>query len=187
MLEFCGGGSLDSALYGERAVELTEEDILTIAAGCAAGLAHLHAENIVHRDIATRNVLLIERTFAKLTDFGMARIDVAPDADATTKTLVGPIRNMSPEQMADSVVSSSADVWAFGVLLFECATRSRPWSDVPQGKELVVASRVMGGEHLPVPPTCAFADTMRACFAREPSSRPAMTNVVEELTRLRKT
>ena len=73
MLEFCDGGSLSQSLHN-RKVAWSSERQRSVALMCAAGLAHLHHSNVVHRDIAARNVLLTSSGVAKLTDFGMSKV-----------------------------------------------------------------------------------------------------------------
>jgi serine/threonine protein kinase len=71
--------------------------------GISKGLTHLHANNIVHRDVAARNVLLHQND-TKLTDFGMSR-EVAENQRGTTKSELGPIRWMAPESLKNKEYS----------------------------------------------------------------------------------
>ena len=97
MTEFVSGGSLDTLLY-DSTKSLTLYQSNSIALGCARGIAHLHAQSIVHRDIAARNILIEVQgadRIAKVTDFGMARVDEAAQTGALenqTSTKVGPIK-----------------------------------------------------------------------------------------------
>ena len=84
------------SLYGPKPRDLSESQLLKIAFGSACGLAHLHDQDIIHRDIAARNVLLhTKELIPKLADFGMARqMEENYDYDQETKTSMGPIRWM---------------------------------------------------------------------------------------------
>ena len=61
VIELCNKGALVDALYGKKPLNLTHAQKMSISQGAAAGVAHLHEQDIVHRDIAARNVLLSGR------------------------------------------------------------------------------------------------------------------------------
>lgn len=96
-IEFCDGGSLDDLLF-ESNVPISMEQKTALLLGIASGLNHLHSNNIVHRDVASRNVL-IHKNEAKLTDFGMSRLIDEDNQRGTTKSELGPIRWMAPESL----------------------------------------------------------------------------------------
>ena len=58
VVEYCNKGALVDALYGRKPLALTQQKLLSIAQGSAAGVEHLHRQGIIHRDLAARNVLL---------------------------------------------------------------------------------------------------------------------------------
>jgi len=94
------------------------EAAVTIAARLADALAHLHARNIVHRDVAPQNVIIEPDGRVVLLDFGVARAEARK-----TRTAIGVVKGrpafMAPEQAAGGVVGPKADVYALGVLLWE--------------------------------------------------------------------
>ena len=77
---------------------------------------------IVHRDLACRNVLVGEGKALKIADFGLSR--VVSEGDAYVKTTSGrlPIKWMAIESISDRVFTVQSDVWAFGVVVWEIAT-----------------------------------------------------------------
>ncbi len=188
VMEFCAHGALVDALYGDKAREMTDAQLLRIARGAARGLAHLHAHKIVHRDIAARNVLLagdMRQPIAKLSDFGMAReIDSAYSgvAEQQTSATIGPVRWMAPEQLERLAYSKASDVFAFGVLLYEIFARSAPW---PGLANINVATRVIAGTrmqpHETVPPD--MRELMTQCWAHEPKERPSAKAVCASIER----
>ena len=107
IIEYCNGGSLDAALYDSQK-PLTTQQKWSWIAGIAQGLNHLHSNNIVHRDVAARNVLLHQNE-PKLTDFGMSRF-VEEDQKGTTRSELGPIRWMSPESLKYKQYSNKSGV-----------------------------------------------------------------------------
>jgi predicted Ser/Thr protein kinase len=111
IIEYCNGGSLDKILYqsgNEISSELQHQWML----GIAKGLSHLHSNNIVHRDVAARNVLLHQNE-VKITDFGMSRLVGEEKRRGTTKSELGPIRWMAPESLKERQYSTKSGKFSF--------------------------------------------------------------------------
>jgi hypothetical protein len=111
IIEFCNGGSLDGILYETQPEPISFEQQLSWLQGAAKGLNHLHSNNIVHRDVAARNILLHQNE-PKLTDFGMSRF-VEEDQKGTTRSELGPIRWMSPESLKNKQYSNKSGTSRF--------------------------------------------------------------------------
>lgn len=123
-LEYLPGGSLGSMLHeGALAVHATVDFLRQIARGVAAA----HEKGIVHRDLKPANVLLDTQGTPKVADFGLARR--GPSDLTQTGVVMGTPAYMSPEQAKGETkfVGPSADVWALGVILYECLTGKRPF------------------------------------------------------------
>jgi serine/threonine protein kinase len=183
VVEYCAHGSLATALYGESArTDWTTKALFTIAHGAACGMAHLHRQGVVHRDIAARNVLLTKHDVPKVADFGMARLlDDAIYDEQQTLTTVGPLKWMAPEQMERRVYSKASDVFAFGVLLFEIFAREAPWTGVTN---IMTATKVVIGERMDVSlPNipASMGALMNRCWMAEPQERPVMEQVQNEI------
>jgi serine/threonine-protein kinase len=130
--EYVDGRSLRQAI-ADGPMRLTT--VVEIALGVAEALAFAHRHGIVHRDLKPDNVLLPSVGGVKLVDFGLARfIDgdagAAPTAARLTVSgvLLGTPAYMSPEQIRGSQVDERTDVFALGVLVFECATGTHPFA-----------------------------------------------------------
>lgn len=119
---------------------------LILAVDIAAGVAYLHANGFIHRDIATRNVL-IGYDGAKVADFGFAKTLEDNQRYFKTKSDKIPVRWTSPEAINYGKYSMASDIWSFGVLLYEMYTDGalpfHAWSN------LMVATHVGLGHRLP--------------------------------------
>src|SRR5207302_816806 len=115
------------------------DEALHIAGQIAAGLEYAHEKNIVHRDLKPANVKITPEGTVKILDFGLAKAfseDPSGTADPYSsptltmgQTLAGMILGtaayMAPEQARGKAVDKRADIWAFGVVLFEMVTGRR--------------------------------------------------------------
>ena len=124
ILDFMDAGALEDVLkrraHGHpEAPGLPEHIIASVVYQTFWGLAYLHFEQRLHRDIKPGNILLNGRGEAKLSDFGIAR-DV-DDEDAIATTMVGTFRYMSPERLHGEDYSFESDVWSMGMVLLEAA------------------------------------------------------------------
>ena len=110
---------------------LSLAEVASIAGHIADGLAAAHAAGVVHRDLKPANVFLTSSGQVKILDFGLAQLETAT-ADTVsgvtqTGTTLGTLSYMAPEQARGVHVDQRADVWAYGVLLFEMCTGQQPF------------------------------------------------------------
>jgi serine/threonine-protein kinase len=106
---------------------LTMDETVSIARDVAAGLAAAHARGVVHRDVKPGNVMLAGPRLAKITDFGLARME---SASQSTKTagVAGTPAYMSPEQAQGLPTDQRTDIWSFGCVLHEMLTGRSPFA-----------------------------------------------------------
>ena len=108
------------------------EEALGIAKQIADALENAHEKGIVHRDLKPGNIMIRPNGSVKVLDFGLARsrteeLAAAPETQTTTVpgTIVGTPRYMAPEQARGEKVDKRADIWAFGVILYEMVAGGR--------------------------------------------------------------
>ncbi|XP_062254015.1 mitogen-activated protein kinase kinase kinase 9 [Platichthys flesus] len=186
VMEFARGGPLNRALAGKRIPPCT---LVDWAVQIARGMLYLHTQAIVpiiHRDLKSSNILILERVemedlsnkTLKITDFGLAR-----EWHRTTKmSAAGTYAWMAPEVIRSSTFSKGSDVWSYGVLLWELLTGEVPFRGIDG---LAVAYGVaMNKLALPIPSTCPepFARLMEDCWSSDSHCRPQFTSVLDHLT-----
>jgi tRNA A-37 threonylcarbamoyl transferase component Bud32 len=102
-----------------------------IIADVAAALDHAHAQGIVHRDVKPANVLVDRHGHAYLTDFGIAKV-IEGTAELTGSGVLGTPAYMAPEQTLGKPITTQADVYSLGVMLYEIIVGRLPFqSDTP--------------------------------------------------------
>jgi serine/threonine-protein kinase len=167
VMELIDGPSLAGLL---RDGPLSPQRTARILAQAAAGLAAAHAAGLVHRDIKPGNLLIGPGGEVKITDFGIARTrDSAPLTG--TGLLIGTPGYLAPERAAGSPATPAADVYALGIVGYECLAGCPPFTGTPL--EVVQAH---GTEPLPALPPGAPADLaalIGQLTARQPAARPA--------------
>jgi serine/threonine-protein kinase len=133
VMELIEGRTLASIIGADG---LAERSVLRYGAQIAAGVAHAHERQIVHRDLKTGNVMITADDRAKVLDFGIARpLDHARLDEATTVAapvdgggaLAGTLPYLAPEVLRGEPASPRSDVWALGVVLYEMAMGHRPF------------------------------------------------------------
>jgi len=104
-----------------------EKQIASVCYCVLKGLDHLHTKNITHRDIKGANILLTQAGVAKITDFGVSKIQ---EKDAKMQTVVGSPYWMAPEVISIGSYDNLADIWSLGVTCIEMAEGGPPRGDI---------------------------------------------------------
>ncbi|XP_050406537.2 uncharacterized protein LOC126821932 [Patella vulgata] len=193
ILEYISGGNLLQFLrkrrpnikLGEDALEpLDSSDLSSFAYQIAKGLEHLSKHNIIHRDIAARNILITENNVCKVADLGLARDLHDSGAYEIASKGVLPIRWMAPESLTDGIYTSKSDVWSFGILLWEIVTLGA--SPYPGMSARQVMAAVVGGDKLECPDFCSkdLQSLIIQCWGNNPSQRPSFSEICQILESL---
>ncbi|HOX44316.1 MAG TPA: protein kinase [Myxococcota bacterium] len=190
IMELLEGVNLAEVLSAEGA--LPQDRILRIGLQIASALASVHEAGIVHRDLKSENIFLVERSgqkdFAKLFDFGVAKLYQPTVDPAVWKTQAGAILGtpeyMSPEQASGKEVDYRSDIYSFGIILFEMVTGQKPFKGKSFGemviKHLTVRPpRPSRMKDLPRPVDPALEELVLACLEKDPVKRPPSMRAVE--------
>jgi len=124
-MEFCSGGSI-ADVYEYCKQTFNEKQIASVCYCVLKGLDHLHSKNITHRDIKGANILLTQAGVAKITDFGVSKIQ---EKDTKMQTVVGSPYWMAPEVISLGAYTNLADIWSLGITCIEMAEAGPPRGD----------------------------------------------------------
>lgn len=105
---------------------VSNEEILKISLQIAKALEHAHSNHIIHRDIKPHNILIDDKGMVKVADFGIARAITSSTIINTTE-MIGSVHYSSPEQARGGFVDERSDLYSFGILLYELATKRLPF------------------------------------------------------------
>jgi len=190
VFEHVDGTDLGALLERARAdgAPLDVELVLAIAIPVAAALAFVHAASrdgeplsAVHRDISPANILLCEDGGVKLADFGVATSTLKTEATVAGE-LKGKFAYMAPEQTRGGSITPAADLFALGVVLWECLANRRLF-DAPTDADIVQQVRHSDVPRLDdasvrAPVEGPLADLIATMLEKDPSRRPASAKVV---------
>ncbi|RVW42878.1 putative LRR receptor-like serine/threonine-protein kinase [Vitis vinifera] len=198
--EYLENNSLARALFGseEQRLNLDWPTRKKICLGIARGLAYLHEESrlkIVHRDIKATNVLLDKYLNAKISDFGLAKLDEDENTHISTR-IAGTIGYMAPEYATRGYLTDKADVYSFGVVALEIVSGKsnanyRPkqesvylldWAYVlhEQGNLLELVDPSLGSNYSEEE-VMGMLNLALLCTNQSPTLRPSMSSVVSML------
>jgi eukaryotic-like serine/threonine-protein kinase len=124
VLQLVEGCSLREVL--RRRQRLTPGETLAVLGPAGDGLGAAHVAGLVHRDVKPENVLLATEGGVLITDFGLARAAASATSTFGADVLMGTPHYLSPEAVRNEPLSPPADVYALGVVLYECLTGRPP-------------------------------------------------------------
>jgi serine/threonine-protein kinase len=174
IMELLGGLSLRQTLNDNRG-RIPPPRALHLARQLLAGLAHVHAQGIVHRDVKPENLLVSNEPgfddHLRIVDFGLAQLHDGPVPSA--EFAAGTPSYMAPEQCSrDAIADERTDLYAVGVLLFEMLTGAKPFTSSTIGD--IIRMHIEG----PIPrirelaPKVGLSEALEAAVARAMAKAP---------------
>jgi serine/threonine-protein kinase len=177
-MELLEGETLAQRL--ERVGRLTASETVRFATHIGRAVARAHDAGIIHRDLKPENVFIVkneDEEIVKVLDFGVAKMDTAELGPKGTRTRTGSLLGtpyyMSPEQaQGNKTIDRRSDLWALGVIVFECMTGKRPFESEGLGDlvlQICVRELPLPSELAPVPD--GFDRWFKKACAREAEDR----------------
>jgi len=160
--------------------DLTHKDLLSAAHQVANGMEFLVQKKCVHRDLASRNILVTKNLTMKISDFGLSRdIKVKDYYRKKTKGHL-PFKWMAIEAMSENLFTHSTDVWSFGILLWEIFTLGKsPYAGVRTNELL---QYLKSGNRLEQPEFASpvLYRLMKDCWDENPINRPSFRQLSDD-------
>ncbi|KAI6000347.1 kinase-like domain-containing protein [Pisolithus orientalis] len=171
-------------------VQNTENDPRPLLEDVASGLDYIHSHElgpVVHGDLKGLNVLVSSDHRALLSDFGLSTLNISTFSMSIDGVCGGSCHWMAPELLSGCPLSVASDVWAFGMTILELFTRAVPFRDCSSPAN--VFGKLMNGKLPPRPAqestqfrlSDAWWEICMACWRSDPSSRPTMKNITENV------
>eukprot|EP00884_Botryococcus_braunii_P000818 jgi/Botrbrau1/10737/Bobra.180_2s0007.1 len=202
LTEWCSRGSLLDILKQAQSSTALREHLrwplrLRMALQIAKGMQHLHnrTPSILHRDLKTANVLVDASWNCKIADFDFSYVEDERPSRSNGRSANNP-RWLAPEVMEGKRHTRAADVYAFGLLLWELLTFEIPWPHLSDFQ--VVLATVVHRKRPSIPSqeelaggsslgsaTSSYVGLVHACWADEADSRPSFDSIVTSLDAIR--
>lgn len=206
--ELVTGGSLHDAIHGRKRWKFTHLIRMRISLDMALGMLYLHSQVpvLLHRDLKSSNILVDtgtpadvfaakgspSRVRAVLCDFGLSRQDVAgthASASRNPSALVGTLLTMAPEIVRSERYTSAADVFSFGMVLWELWTGQVPYKGLMPAQLMyevaIKGTRPNLGPSSGIP--ASVATVIRMCWQGEQTQRPRFLEIVRRLQSIART
>ena len=157
---------------------------LIIVYGIASAMSYLHKHDIIHRDLKPTNILMDDFLFPKIADFGLAKVNTIEKVDFLLKSTQGSIKGtpiyMAPEIWQRLEYSKASDVYAFGLILYELFTQTKPFDgcnvfQIPM--MLLKKYRPLFNKEIPH----IIKNLITRCWSEDPKQRPTFDQIIDEL------
>ncbi|KAL5557792.1 hypothetical protein UlMin_034003, partial [Ulmus minor] len=168
--EFMSGGNVYDFLK-QSAVDVSK------------GMNYLHQNNIIHRDLKAANLLMDKDGVVKVSDFGVARVQAQSGA-MTAET--GTYRWMAPEVIEHKPYDQKADVFSFGIFVWELLTGKLPYDNLTPLQAAVGVVRKGLRPTIPAQTHAMLVELLERCWQQEPSIRPEFLEIQEILQNMAK-
>lgn len=181
ILEFMENGALSSIIKQNKFGPFPEALVAVYTQQVLQGLAYLHDQGVVHRDIKGANILTTKDGLVKLADFGVAAKLGELEADNRAGREASPVGTpywMAPEVVELKAVTTAADIWSVGCLAIELLTGNPPYYDLQPMSALY---NIVQDLHPPLPPNISMGmqDFLVKCFQKDAARRPSARRLLQ--------
>ncbi|NXN17790.1 M3K19 kinase, partial [Indicator maculatus] len=181
-MEFVPGGSISSIIH--RFGPLPEIVLCKYTTQILQGVAYLHDNCVVHRDIKGKNVMLMPNGVVKLIDFGCARrlswVSLSGTQSEMLKSVHGTPYWMAPEVINESGYGRKSDIWSIGCTVFEMATGKPPLASMDRIAAMFYIGAYRGlMPSLPDRFSSSAVDFVHACLTRDQHERPSALQLLD--------
>jgi len=184
--ELCERGNLETLLHNDKA-QLSLYRRMIMAKETAVGMAWLHGMDpmIIHRDLKPSNLLVDKHGQIKVCDFGLSAIKPAHEKLKDKDTIPGTPLWMAPEVMMGRQVDEKADVYSYGIVLWEIVTQLVPFpgiSSFPKFRQAIC----LNNERPPLTDDIlpSIQDLLNLCWHKDPGSRPSFKQIIDMIDAL---
>ncbi|GBC21857.2 kinase-like domain-containing protein [Rhizophagus irregularis DAOM 181602=DAOM 197198] len=183
IMQYANGGDLQNHLKNNFK-NLTWNDKKKLAFQIADGLNYLHNENILHRDLHSKNIVIHENN-AKITDFGISKNQNNQSSTAYVGNF-GVVAYMEPKRFIDPnfPYAEPSDIYSFGVLMWEISSGYPPFKD-NDNKIALAVSISNGAREVTIPGTPKeYENLYKNCWNQEPEQRSSINEILGEFERM---
>ena len=178
-MELLTGGTLKELLEHEHPMQ--PATILKILLEVCDGLAEIHAQNIIHRDLKTGNIMLDAEHHIRIMDFGLSKSPLVTTM-TSLGTVLGTLGYVAPEQITNQLIDHRTDIFSLGVVMYELLTKTLPF----QGENEIALIHSIFNITPPPPSQCrtdisiAWDAIVSGCLAKNMSERFSTVAQVQE-------
>ncbi|KAK7250187.1 protein kinase [Aureococcus anophagefferens] len=187
IMQYLPNGSLRGILY-TRGDAITSKLQFTWAKDIATGMAYLHEEGVLHRDLKTQNVLLTNDWRCKITDFGVSQCPALKTAvtrqsiRGDTKKTPGTVLFKAPEAWSSkNTFTTKSDVYSYAIVLWEIWDRGDPWDNMDECEIMHAVCIDQARPEVPDVMPVEVRALMCRAWSQEVASRPDFKDIVTQL------
>eukprot|EP00026_Physarum_polycephalum_P005313 Phypoly_transcript_05345.p1 GENE.Phypoly_transcript_05345~~Phypoly_transcript_05345.p1 ORF type:complete len:610 (-),score=59.52 Phypoly_transcript_05345:54-1883(-) len=185
VMEFMSRGSLYRIIH-DKSIELPWTRIKHMALDIAKGMNYLHCSDpiIIHRDLKSHNLLVDEHFKVKVCDFGLSTMVKRHLDKFTAMTPVGTPCWTAPEVLRNEPYTERADVFSFGVVMWELVTREDPYHGMPTFQIVIAVGQHNMRPIIPPNVSPTLTALITQCWSEDPSLRPPFSEIVNRLEKM---
>lgn len=190
IMELATGGSLADIIKKPKeyqaSVNYDNTTRQIILVGVARGMMYLHQHNVIHRDLKPDNVLLDGDLRPHITDFGLSKFFQTGHSKTQSQACGTPIYKAPEIITSGNKYDTKADVYAFGILMYEVLTEQPPYTLYANGQltEFQLNEKVVNEDYRPeftVPIKQSHKQLIEQCWAKDPNQRPTFEEIFNKL------